>query len=169
MQALLDALGIQWSMLLAQAINFGILLYILQRFAYKPVLDMIDSRRKTLQESERKVQEVDRLYEEVERVRTERLRTADEEAGKLLETAKKQAETTRTEIETAAKTHADQILNKGMKQLETERAHVLADVQEKLASIIVHSTEKILRREFSPKDQAALMEEIKKNLPSALA
>ena len=169
MNDLLNALGIQWPLLLSQAINFLILLFILQRFVYKPVLSIVDKRRDALKESARKMDEVNRLHEQADRERSALLSKADTEAGELLEKAKQQAEHVRVEIETAAHAHAEQIAAKTMKQLQAEREHVLAEVQEKLAEIIVHSTEKILRREFSPADQDALMAEIRKNLPTSLA
>ena len=169
MTDLLHALGIQWSVLLAQMVNFGILIFILQRYIYKPVLRVIDQRRTLVAESMEKVQEIERSKEELDKERVKILRKADEEAGALLERAKNEAESIRTEIEKAAKSQAANIVTKGMEQLENERATMVREVQDKLAHAIVLSAEKILRREFSKEDQVSFEAELKKNLPSMLS
>jgi F-type H+-transporting ATPase subunit b len=169
MAAILHALGIEWSALIAQIINFAILIFILSRYVYKPVLNVIDQRRTTIAESMEKAQEIDRRKEELDKERVVILRKADEEAGALLERAKKEAEDIRTEIEKAAKNQADYTLEKGRQQLENDRATMVREMQTKLAHAIVLSAEKILRREFSKEDQENFEEELKSNLPSMLS
>lgn len=169
MSDILHALGIQWSALLAQAVNFGILVFVLVKFVYKPVLRIIDERRALIAESMEKVKEIDRHKEQIDKDRTTILRKADEEAGQLLGRAKSEAEAIRTEIEKGAKAHADQIILKGRQQLEIERGQVVKEIQDKLAHAIVLSAEKILRREFSKEDQQNFEDELKKNLPTLLA
>ncbi len=169
MNDILHALGIQWSALLAQAVNFGILVFVLAKFVYKPVLKVIDERRALVAESMKKVKEIDLHKEQIDHDRTVILRKADEEAGQLLGRAKSEAEAIRLEIEKAAKVHADQIIMKGRQQLDVERGHVVKEVQDKLAHAIVLSAEKILRREFSKEDQESFELELKKNLPTLLS
>lgn len=169
MVEILHALGIDWFALLAQAVNFAILVFVLVKFVYKPVLKVIDERRTLVAESMEKVKEIDRHKEQIDHDRTKILRQADEEAGQLLGRAKTEAEAIRIEIEKAAKLHADQILTKGRQQLEMERSQVAKEVQDKLAHAIVLSAEKILRREFSQEDQENFEAELKKNLPTLLA
>lgn len=169
MNDILNALGIQWSALIAQAVNFGILILVLTRFVYKPVLGIIDNRRQAIADSMKQVKEVEKQKEQIERERVAIMRKADDEAGALLARAKTEAETLRVDIEKNAKAQAKQILAKGMEQLDTERAKLVRDVQTKLAHAIVKSAETILRREFSTEDQQNFEEELKKNIPSMLA
>ena len=51
MDQTLHSLGIYWPKLLAQTINFGIVLFVLWRFAYRPVLTMLEQRRQKIAES----------------------------------------------------------------------------------------------------------------------
>jgi F-type H+-transporting ATPase subunit b len=169
MNDILHALGIQWSALIAQAINFVILLFLLSRFVYKPVLGVIDRRRTEVAESMEKAKEIDRQKEIIDEQRTVILRKADEEAGQLLSRAKAEADALHADIEKAAKAQAAQIVTKGMEQLENERAHMVREIQDKLAHAIVKSAENILRREFSKEDQASFEDELKKNLPAMLS
>ncbi len=169
MNDILHALGIQWSALLAQAVNFGILIFLLARFVYKPVLKVIDDRRKAIADSMQQVKDIEKQKERIDQERAVILRKADEEGGELLARAKTEAEAIRTEIESAAKAQAKQIVAKGMEKLEVERARLVKDVQDKLAHAIVKSAETILRREFSKEDQENFEEELKKNIPAMIA
>lgn len=169
MADLLNALGIQWPVLLAQIVNFAILVFILARYVYKPLIGVIDRRRQVIADSMRQAKEIEQNKEELDRERVAILRKADEQAGALLERAKKEADAIRVEIEATAKATAKSTLNKGGEQLEHERSTMMRDIQHQLAHAIVLSAEKILRREFSKEDQEAFEEELKKNLPSMLS
>lgn len=169
MADILHALGIQWSALIAQMVNFAILIFVLQRYAYKPILGIVHRRQKLIADSMQKAGEIDRRKEELDQQRVGILRKADEEAGALLERAKTEAESIRTEIEKAAKAQAASIVTKGMEQMENERAVMIREMQDKLAHAIVLSAEKILRREFSKEDQTNFETELKNNLPSMLS
>ncbi|OGJ59435.1 ATP synthase F0 subunit B [Candidatus Peribacteria bacterium RIFCSPHIGHO2_01_FULL_55_13] len=166
---LVHALGIQWSALMAQMVNFAILIFVLARFVYKPILKVIDERRAMVEKSVETAREIDQFKERVDQDRLVILRKADEEAGQMLEKAAQNAEALRTEIEKAAHAHAAQIMKKGMEQLDVERARVAKEMQSKLAHAIVLSAEKILRREFSKEDQESFEKELKENLPALTA
>ena len=166
---LIQALGIQWSVLIAQMVNFVILIVVLTKFVYKPILKVIDDRRALVADSMKKVEEIDCQKEIIDSERTAILRKADEEAGALLERAKNEAEAMRADIERSAKQQAGQIVTKGMEQLESERAAMVKEIQTKLAHAIVLSAEKILRREFSKEDQKNFEDELKENIPSMLS
>lgn len=165
----MHALGIQWSVLIAQMVNFAILLFILSRFVYRPILKVIDNRRELIAESAKKALEIDRRKEVIGHERTAILHKADEEAGTLLERAKAEAEAMSAEIEKSARAHAAQMAAKGLQQLENDRAVMVKEIQNKLAHAIVLSAEKILRREFSKEDQESFETELKENLPSMLS
>lgn len=169
MGELAHALGIQWSALIAQVVNFVILILVLTKFVYKPVLDIIDRRRDIVRDSLKKADEINASKAIIEKERVAILRKADEEAGMLLERAKAEAESMRSEIEKAAKQQAAQTLAKGIQKLEHERTSMIHEVQNKLAHAIVLSAEKILRREFSKEDQKSFEEELKQNLPTLLS
>ncbi|HRH93545.1 MAG TPA: F0F1 ATP synthase subunit B [Candidatus Peribacteria bacterium] len=169
MTELIHALGIDWYALLAQVVNFAILIFVLTKLVYKPVLKVIDQRRATIEKSLEEARDIARSKELLEKQRADVLRKADLEAGKLLERAKQEADAIRNEIEKEARAHSKLIVTKGMQQLESERTKMVADIQTKLAHAIVQSAEKILRREFSKEDQKQFEAELKENLPSMLA
>src|SRR5437868_5641633 len=102
MNEISQAFGIDWASLIAQIINFCILVFILSRFVYKPVLNMVDERRKMIAESMEKAKEIEKSKELMEQERAAILRKADVEGGVLLQRAKDEAEAMRGEIEKQA-------------------------------------------------------------------
>ncbi len=166
---LVSALGIQWSALLAQMVNFAILVFILTKFVYKPLIHAIDLRRATISASMDKAKEIDRHKQQIDDDRIAILRKADVEAGELLERAKKEADALRLQVEKEAKVQAAQIIAKGREKLEVERAAMIKEIQTTLAHAVVLSAEKILRREFSKEDQENFEKELKSQLPAMLS
>ena len=165
---LLTKLGVDWKLLIAQIVNFTILVSVLTYFVYRPLLDLLDARRGRIAKAMEDAKRVEQQTRELEQFRLEELKKIDQEVGALIERGKRQAEQIRDEILLSAKRQADDILAKGRRQLESERSQVFRDVQATLASMIVRMTQKILEREFSPKDQERLLAGLEKDIPSLL-
>ena len=165
----LSTLGIDWALLLAQIINFGIILFILTKFVYRPVLNLIDKRRQLVEQSMRDVEAIEVQKRDAEKARKERLARADQEAGLILERAKADADQVKKEIVTAAEREVDNLRQRGKKELEDERARVYGEVQEQMTKAALAMTEKILQREFSPADQKRLLTTLEKELPALLS
>ena len=165
---LLTKLGIDWKLLLAQVVNFTILLGVLTYFVYRPLLNLLDARRERIRKALEEAERIEKQQEEMEALRTEQLRLIDKECGLFLERTKKQAEKMQREILDAAQKEAAQLLVKGRAQLTAERADVLREVQGTLTSVIVRMTEKILEREFSDADERRLLGALAKDLPTLL-
>lgn len=165
---LLATLGIDWKLLLAQIVNFAILVGVLTFFVYRPLLNLLDARRERIRRAMEDAERVERQNKEMEKLRQEQLKKMDREIGDMLERAKGQAEKLQEEILAAAKREADAILEKGQRALKEERLRVFHEVQEALVRVIVQMTEKILEREFSRSDQERLMVTLERDIPSLL-
>jgi F-type H+-transporting ATPase subunit b len=165
---LLAKLGIDWTLLVAQLINFTILMVLLTYFVYKPILRLLDDRRERVRKSMEDAKKIENQKREIDQFRVEQLRKVDEECGKFLETAKTQAEAVKKEILAGAEKEAAQVLSKAREQVGEERERLLQETQETLASVIVRMTEKILEKEFTGADQQRLLTQVKKQLPTMI-
>ncbi len=165
---LLAKLGIDWRLLIAQAINFGILLAILTALVYRPLLNLLDSRRERIAKALEDARKIEQQKTALDAWQAEEMRTFDEKTGKLFEQARAQAEETREEIIDAAKREAEQILSRGRQQLLQERQQALEEVQSSFGHMILTVTEKILQREFSAADQKRLLASLEKDIPTLL-
>lgn len=154
---LLTKLGVDWQLLLAQTVNFLIVLGVLSFFVYRPFLDLLDKRRERIRKSMEDVRAIEQQKREIDQLRIDQLKKIDEECGVLLERSRHQAEKMKEEILAGAKKEVEKMLDAGKRQLQDERAKVMADVQDTLASMVVRLTEKILQREFAAADQQRLI------------
>ena len=165
---LLAKLGVDWKLLLAQVVNFTVLLAVLSLFVYRPLLRLIDERRERIRKSMEDAENIAHEKERIIQARQEALRKIDQECGAFLEKVKNDAEHLKAEILHTADIEAKHLLAKGQEQLRSERAQALQEMQKPLAAAIVHMTEKILEREFSPRDQERVLTHIERSLPSLL-
>jgi len=145
MSALFETFGIDWHLLLIQAVNFGLLLVALSYFLYKPVLRIIDERRE-------KVAEGVRLAESA----TRRLAEANEEGDKLVGEAAKKAEvlaaSSRASAEQKgvgilkdAQTRAEAVLAEAQVRAEEVKRQTIASSEREIARAAMLAAEKLLR------------------------
>lgn len=165
---LLTKLGIDWKLLLAQIVNFAILVGVLSAFVYRPLLDLLDARRERVRKAMEDAKKIEGQKGELARTREEALRKIDAECGAILECTKKEAEKAKMETLESVKRETEAMLAKGRQQLQEERAKVFAEVQGTLAETIMRMTEKILEREFTPADQRRLVSSLTKEIPQLL-
>ena len=165
---LLAKLGADWKLLIAQIVNFTILVSVLGYFVYRPLLSLLDARRERIRVAMENAKKIEEQNRQMEELRIEQLKKVDQEVGAMLERAKHQAETIRDEILVYAKHTANEILAKGRRQLEDERKQVFHEVQGTLGQMIVRMTEKILEREFSEPDHERLLRSLEKDIPAAM-
>lgn len=165
---LITTLGINWQMLVAQLINFGLLIGILSFLLYRPILRLLDDRRERIKKAMEDAKSIENQRREIDEFKSKQMREIDAQVGKFLEDAKKQADAAKKEILGNAEREATQLLAKAKQQMADDRARMLGEAQSALASVVVRMTEKILEREFSKDDQKRILGSVEKELPSLL-
>lgn len=138
------ALGIDFLVLIVYVINFGLVLFLLQRFAYKPILGMLEKRQQRISDS---LAAADKAAEEAAQQRAK----FETELGKARqssqEDARKAAEATekmRQEILNAARQEAEEIKNKAREDAEQEKQAIMADLQKQAADLAMQITNKVV-------------------------
>ena len=141
----LTAFGVNWKLLLIQGVNFGVLLFLLHRFLYKPLFALLAKRQeaiaKGLRDAERATSEMARVSNESEAL----LRHAREEGGKLVDALHKQAIEAERTIMRDANEKSVALLEEAKSRAEAERVHLLRESEKELAKMAVLAAEKILR------------------------
>jgi|CXWL01.1.fsa_nt_gi F-type H+-transporting ATPase subunit b len=165
---MLNTLGVDWSVLIAQAINFAVLLAALTYLLYKPILRMIDERRERVKQSMDHAATLEKRVSEMEQDRKNRMKEIDDQSKEFLLQAKQQADGMKKEILDAAKVEVDHLLEKGRKQLDDERRTLLADMQKTVTNVGVELAGKILSREFTDADQKRILHTLEKEIPSLI-
>ena len=165
---LIATLGIDWQVMVAQLVNFILLIGVLSFFVYRPVLRLLDDRRERIRKSMEDAKQIENQKRDFDQHRTAKLRTVDAESGKMLENAKQLAEGMKKEILAGAEKEAAQILAKAKQQADDDRARLMQEAQESVATMVLKMTEKVLEREFSAADQTRIIGSMKKDLPALI-
>ena len=143
---------------LVSIVNFLVLLYLLRRFMWGPILATLDRRaakiREGLELTESARREREQLKLEVEKI----LGEARREAAAIAERTTKAAEAAAADIRTQAKTEADRIREKGRTDAQALHDQALAQLRSEVASMVVLAASRILGREISPEQHRALIE-----------
>src|SRR3990167_6065185 len=89
---ILKSFGIQPTLLLAQIVNFLIILFLLKKFFYKPIIKMLEDRKKRIEESLKNAQLIEEKLKKTEEKSALILQNAQKNAQDLLDSAKKETE-----------------------------------------------------------------------------
>jgi F-type H+-transporting ATPase subunit b len=157
---LIHKLGIDWKLLIAQVVNFFILLFVLWKFVYRPVLDMLEKRSKTIEKGIHDAKTAEERLAKIEKLREERMTETAKEVGKLLEGARVDAETMKKDIMATANSQAEDLLRRAKLQMAEEKEKMVQDAKREVTAFIIQAAGKILEREFSSADQKRLADVI---------
>lgn len=160
----LHNLGIYWPKLIAQTINFGIVLFILWKFAYRPVLNMLEQRREKIAQSMINADKIKAELAATEASRREILDKTNAAANKLIEEARAAAARVQ-EVETQkAIAAANQIVAKAREASEVELARMKAELRKEMVRLVAETTAKVTGKVLTLDDQKRLAEETTKQL-----
>lgn len=121
----MERLGINWKILLGQMINFVILLFLLKRFAYKPFLDILGSRKNKIEEGVRKSAEAEKSLQNIRALEIEMKKSGEARAREILKEAEKKAGSRFNEMLVAAEGERKKIIEEAKafakKEIEAEK------------------------------------------------
>lgn len=157
---LIHKLGIDWKILIAQIINFFILLAILYKFVYKQVLNALEKRSKTIEKGLRDAKESEVRLVEIEDARKIRLAETEREVGRLLEKARHDAEILKKDFVAVTQAQSEDLLRRSRLQIVEEKQRMIEEVKVEVSNFVIALTGKLLQREFSAADQKRLAETI---------
>jgi len=145
-------------------IIFTLLLIVLKKFAWKPILNAVDERNKSIEDAlkaaDKAKEEMALLNADNERILTE----AKKERDSLLKEAREIKETIISEAKKNATIEADKIIVSAKSQINNDKMKALVELKNQIAGFSIEMTEKILKSELSDKKkQKELIEEALKN------
>ncbi len=147
-------------------LTFLVLLGLLAKFAWKPLLAMLDRReeiiRQSLDDAEEAKQELQRLQQESKEI----LSKARVEAQSILAKSRSEAEKLKGEIRQQAKAQADSILRDAEKQIQVETKKAIAVIKNEIVDLSLLVASKLIKRTLSIEDNQSLIEESLKQVES---
>lgn len=152
--------GLNWKLFLAQLVNFAIVLFILWRWVFKPVVSGMEERTKKIEDSLNTADKVNKEKEEFEQWKTKEMVSARQEATNIISEAKKTATTTKDQILEQAKAEQQQILEQSKLELEKQKLQTVTEAKSAIADLVIQSTEKLLRAKLDGKSDGKLIQTI---------
>src|SRR3989344_1657247 len=158
MGELFTKLGIDWQLLVAQIINFSVLLYVLYRLLYKPMLSILEKRRHMVEKSIKEAKEIEHEKKVIAETKEKITLEAKKEAKKLLEAVAEKAKKYQQELTEKAHEEAEKILAKAQKDLAVEKQRLMQEVRKEEADLVMRATEKVLLEKVSAESDRKLSE-----------
>lgn len=146
MEGILTTFGIDWRLLLIQAVNFGLLLAGLTYFLYTPIRTKLEERRKVVAKGVEDAERAQAELKNIEQSRAQKLALAGREADTVLANARANAVAKEKEIVNRAEHTAGTLLTEAEAQAQDAKARAIAESKEEVAKLIVLGMERAMKQ-----------------------
>jgi F-type H+-transporting ATPase subunit b len=140
-------------LILWMTLAFGIVLFLLTKYAWKPILKAVQTRENNIQES---IDSAEKVKAEMAQMKSENqdlLAKAREERALMLKEAKETRDKMVNDAKEAAKTEANKIMVDAQAAIQSQKMAALIDVKNQVGNLVIEVSEKILKRELSNKGE----------------
>lgn len=144
MESLITTFHIDWKILIAQIINFAVVLLVLYLFALKPLKKLMEEREEKIKKGVTDANDNAELVEKTRQEYANVINNARAEANDLFKQGKKEAEAKKAEIIAGAQKEVDLMIAAGKKTLETEKSKIIEEAKKEIIELTVKATEKVL-------------------------
>lgn len=158
------AFGVDWPHFIAQLISFSIVAFALHRWAYKPILKVLEERRRRIEEGLANAEKIKAELARTEAARQEIMNQANSQAQKLIEEARAAAARVQDAETRKAIAAATEIIEKARQATEAEHARMLGELRREVGRLVVATTGRVVGKTLSPEDQQRLAGEATREL-----
>jgi len=155
----LEGLGINLGYFLVQVFSFLIVFVLLRALAYRPILEMLERRRKSVAQGLEDARVAAEARANAEKDAQSLMVKTQHEANEHLRKAAEQAEQTGREIKAAAEKEAADIRSAALAEADQAKQHALAELRDQVAALALAAAEKIIRESLDEKRQRTLIAE----------
>ena len=146
--------GINLPGILAQAVSFAVVAYILWRFAFKPVLATLDERQKKIQSGLNYAEEMKAKLEASQQASAAQIKEAQIKGQQIVAEAQKAAKEFSEKQQKEAVERANGVITKAQAAIELEKNKMLAEARTEIARLVVATTQRVLAQELSEADRS---------------
>jgi F-type H+-transporting ATPase subunit b len=159
-----DAFGWTPQMFFSQVVSFAIVAFLLQRFAYKPILAVLEERRRKIEEGQINAEKIKKELAEAEKRYQEIVAKANADAQKMIDEARESAAHLSERKQQEAIAAAEQIISKAREASAIEHERTMESLKRELGRLVVDTTAKVAGKVLTPDDQRRLQEEAARQL-----
>lgn len=141
MSELFQNLGIEWHLIIAQAVNFAILAFVLLRFVYRPLMNILRERQARIGEEAKRQEDLAEKLEGIEEVRKKMLADARQQSEELMKEVEKDAAALRETIRAEARAEAAKVIEDGRRVAALEREKIREEIKKEAGTLIAAAVE----------------------------
>ena len=160
MDGIIETFHLDIRLLVAQMINFAIVISVLYFFALKPLMKVMEERSKKIEKSLDDAKKIEEKLEKTDADYKETVSKAKKEANAVIEKATAQAEEKKNEMIAKAKEDIGVIINEEKAKIQIEKGEVLKELKKEVAKMVSSSLEKVLEQKVDDKLDKEIIEKI---------
>jgi F-type H+-transporting ATPase subunit b len=154
-----ETFGWNWKLFASQVVSFCIVAFLLRRFAYKPILAILEDRRRKIEEGQLNAEKIRKQLADAEKRYQEIVSKANADAQKMIDEARASAAHLSERKQQEAITAAEQIVAKAKEAAALEHERQMQALKRELGHLVVETTAKVTGKVLTPDDQKRLQEE----------
>jgi|SRR3989344_1996990 len=162
MQSFFSSFGIEWSHLLAQLVNFGILVFVLWKLVYKPILKVLDDRQKAAKDALEKSSAIDAKLLEIKALEEKAIAEARERGEKLVKDVEASAVNLKKKLSDEATAFAQKIVSDAKAEMRSEQEQLNAEFKKEVIGIVATAIEATVGKYLDHSARQGLAEEASK-------
>ncbi len=156
---ILTMFGVTWGKFLAQVFIFLIVYLVLKKFAFGPVMAMLDERKRRIQEGEENLEKIKRDLDEAEAKTHEIIDVANKKSERMIEDARESAETFTNQQRQEAVHEANQIIAKAKEAGRLEQEQMASELKREFGRLVIDTTSKVSGKVLDQDDQERINRE----------
>jgi len=154
-----DILHLSWQVLVAQAVAFAILVWVLGKFLFRPIQGILAARQEEVRSTLEQAAADRRAMEQSRREYEQRLATIEAEARERIQGALKEAQALKDEVIASAHADAERIVRRGEEEIRREKQKALVELREQVADLAVAAAGKILGSAIDDRQHRSLIQD----------
>ncbi len=167
--SILSQLGIQFPLIIAQAVGFVLLIIVLKAFLYRPVLTVLSQREEEIRTRYSDADKARGTAEDLRREYENRLSQIEAEARDRIHDGIREGQAMRAELVAQAQQERERIIQQGHREVADEREKMVFTVRETVANMAVEAAGKIISRSLDDSTHRAMIQEFLTELPAGEA
>jgi len=155
-----EGLGISLPTLLAQIVNFGILLGLLYLVAYKPIMRILDERSRKIKESMEQTELIKQQAEHAEEEVKKQLEVAGKEGMEIVARAARTGEEVRQKAQQTARQDAESLIARARAEIQRERDEAIDELRKEFADLTILAAGKVIEKSLDKQAHRQLIDKV---------
>jgi F-type H+-transporting ATPase subunit b len=159
MSEILQNFGVEWPKFAAQVLLFMIVYFVLNKYAFAPIIAMLEERRRRIEEGQLNAEKIKQQLADSEKHYAEILAKANADAQRLIDESRASSASIAERKQQQAIAEAEQILAKAREAAAFEREKMFTELKRELGRLVVDTTTKVTGKVLNADDQKRIAEE----------